>query len=81
MRPPAKKVPLGLEPGMEVLVLTDEGALRRGRRRWHPGRSVGVVERQHRLHTRGWHVLVNSHSVILFEDELALIPKAEEASA
>lgn len=63
---------LPLRKGALVVVLTDEGAVRRGRRRWHPGRSVGHVLSKHVLHTRGWNVRVNGYTVILFTDELAL---------
>jgi hypothetical protein len=67
------KIDLGLVPGDRVVVLAgnDDGAVKRGRRRWHPGRTVGVVIKKHVLHTRGWWVAVDDLEVILFEDELA----------
>lgn len=58
--------------GTPVIVLTDEGAVKRGRRRWHPGRSIGYVLSKHRLHDRAWNVRVNGYTVILFTDELEL---------
>jgi hypothetical protein len=72
------KVDLHLAAGMDVIVLTNDGAVKRGRRRWHPGRSVGEVLSKHRLHERAWNVRVNGFTVILFEDELAL--PTEESS-
>lgn len=75
------KVDLPLEPGTAVVVLTDEGAVRRGRRRWHPGRSVGYILSKHRLHTRCWNVRVNGYTVLLFTDELALADDVERVHA
>lgn len=84
MKPPSyipegPKVDLPLRQGTYVVVLTDEGAVRRGRRRWKPGITVGVVERRHRLYDRCWHVrLPTGQAVVLFTDELRL---AKEATA
>lgn len=69
-------------PGDVVVVLTDEGALRRGRRMWTPGVTAGMILMAHRLHERCWHVLVekldktggiDDLEVLLFDDELAPI--------
>lgn len=70
-----EKVDLHLVVGQQVVVLLGDelGAVRRGRRRWHPGQSVGQVVRKHPIHTRGWFVLVNGFTIIAFEDELALV--------
>lgn len=69
--------------GQSVKVLTDEGALRRGRRRWHPG-AIGVIasnQRPARNHDRGWMVTVNGFTVLLFDDELDENTEAKEATA
>lgn len=75
------KVDLPLRRGTNVIVMTAEGAVRRGRRRWHPGRTIGRVMRPHVLHDRCWHVRVNGITVILFTDELALADTTTEALA
>ena len=73
------KVDLPLAPGVAVVVTTEEGAVRRGRRRWRPFKDVGVVSRKHRLHERCWHVRINGYPVVLFTDELALATPEEES--
>lgn len=75
------RVPLALHTGDLVIILTDEGALRRGRRRWHPG-AHGIVVRRSKKHDRGWHVLVNGlHEVLLFSDEMELAPETPQENA
>ena len=75
------------EAGDLVVVLTDEGCLRRGRRMWHPGRSTGTIVRKHKLHERCWHVRLhkdgNAFEVLLFDDELVKYepPALEETAA
>jgi hypothetical protein len=69
---PPPKVDLPLWPGVAVIVLTDEGAVKRGRRCWKPGVSVGTVLSKHRLHERAWNVQVNGHTIVVFTDELEL---------
>lgn len=77
--PPPPKLDLPLFEGTPVIVLTDEGAVRRGRRHWHPGRSVGYVLSKHRMHDRAWNVCVNGYTIIVFTDELALADVEEIA--
>lgn len=76
-----EKHDLPLRPGILVVVLTPEGAVRRGRRRWKPGVSVGKVLSKHRLHDRAWNVRVNDLNVILFTDELRLATTEESLTA
>lgn len=74
--PPKRWLPLAR--GVEVIVLTAEGAVKRGRRRWHPGRTVGSIFAKHSLHDRCWKVRVNGMTVLLFEDEMDLAPTNKE---
>lgn len=67
------------KPGDPVVVLTDEGALRRGRRRWHPG-QVGHVLHKSKKHDLGWVVSINGFEVLLFSDELDYPSEEEIAS-
>ncbi len=61
-----------MKPLTPVLILTHEGDKQRGKRRWRPGESTGVVIDKHRPHLfdRAWTVQVNGHTVVLFEDEI-----------
>lgn len=70
-----EKLDLPLERGVRVVVLTDEGAVRRGRRRWRPGVTIGVVLKKHTLHDRCWHVRIPfGMTVLLFTDEMEIAP-------
>lgn len=71
---------LQLVVGQAVKVLTDEGALRRGRRRWHPG-AIGTVLAKSKRHDLAWTVLVNGFTVLLFSDEMDYVAQEKEIAA
>lgn len=61
-----------------VLVLTGEGSVKRGRRLWHPGKTIGTILSRHTLHERAWNVRINGMTVILFRDEFEWSPVFNE---